>query len=53
MRQRVLLLDNLSLHKSKKLDEVKKRLATKGIKFEFLPPYTPWFNLIENYWHLL
>lgn len=43
----VIILDNASFHRKKAL----KTLAEKfGFTFVFLPPYSPDFNPIENYW---
>jgi len=42
----VLIMDNVSYHKSKKVKEL---LA--NVQFEMLPSYTPQFNAIEFLWH--
>lgn len=44
----VLILDNGSIHRSKKI----KRFITKHqwIKLFFLPPYSPEYNPIERFW---
>ena len=39
------LLDNCSIHKSA---IVREAMAEKGIRVKFIPPYSPWFNPIEN-----
>lgn len=46
----VLIMDNLSSHKSQK---VKKILKKKGIEIVFLPPYSPDLNPIEMAWSKL
>lgn len=43
----VLVLDNASFHKSKKVKEI---IESKGIKLMFLPPYSPDLNPIEHAW---
>lgn len=42
---RPLLLDNASVHKTK---EVKALCAQKRITLNYLPPYSPWYNPVEN-----
>jgi transposase len=43
----VVIMDNLSSHKVKGLEEI----VTKcGAKIEYLPPYSPDFNPVENMW---
>lgn len=42
---RPLLLDNASVHKTK---EVKAMCANKRITLNYLPPYSPWYNPVEN-----
>lgn len=46
----VVVLDNASFHKSEK---TKILIEKKGAKILYLPPYSPDFNPIENYWALL
>jgi transposase InsO family protein len=41
----VLILDNVSIHKSQHLRNI---CEEKGIRLEFLPPYSPDFNPIEQ-----
>tara|TARA_Y100000739_G_scaffold219994_1_gene219006 strand:+ start:398 stop:883 length:486 start_codon:yes stop_codon:yes gene_type:complete len=43
----VIVMDNAAFHKSKK---TKVLLESKGHIIEFLPPYSPDFNPIENKW---
>lgn len=43
----VLVIDNASFHKSKKIIEI---LESVGCRVLFLPPYSPDFNPIEHYW---
>lgn len=41
------IMDNASFHKS---DETKELIEAAGCKLLYLPPYSPDFNPIENYW---
>jgi transposase len=43
-------MDNCSIHKSPKVLEL---IESKGCKLMFLPPYSPDFNPIENYWAVM
>ena len=46
----VIILDNASFHKKQEfLDKIESELP--NIKLEFLPPYSPDYNLIELVWH--
>ncbi len=46
----VIILDNASFHKKQEfLDKIEAELP--NIKLEFLPPYSPDYNLIELVWH--
>ena len=42
-----IIMDNASFHRKKKLLEIADRY---GVKLLFLPPYSPDFNPIENFW---
>lgn len=46
----VVVMDNLSVHKSPKVEEL---LASKGVRVLYLPPYSPDFNPIEKAWSKL
>ena len=46
----VIILDNASFHKKKEILE-KIEAEMPNIRLEFLPPYSPDFNLIELVWH--
>lgn len=46
----VLILDNASFHKSKK---IKKLVERYGFKILYLAPYSPDYNPIEHQWHTL
>jgi transposase len=44
----IVVMDNLSVHKVK---DVLKPLFDKGIEVVFLPPYSPDFSPLENFWN--
>ena len=44
-----MILDNGSIHKSKKIKEFLKK--NEEIKLFFLPPYSPEYNPIERFWN--
>jgi hypothetical protein len=44
-RGRPMILDNAAVHRSK---EAKAACAAAGIAMNFLPPYSPWYNPVEN-----
>ena len=46
----VVLMDNLRIHRSKEVLNIFKQ---KGIDVLFVPPYSPWFNPIENAFSLI
>ncbi len=46
----VIILDNASFHRKKRLYEIAERQKRKII---FLPPYSPELNPIEHFWHWL
>lgn len=46
-RDDVVILDNLSTHK---VAGVREAIAAVGARLEYLPPYSPDFNPIENLW---
>ena len=43
----VVIMDNLSSHKVKGLDEI---VEERGARIEYLPPYSPDLNPVENMW---
>lgn len=43
----VLIIDNASFHKSKKITDL---VVAAGCRILYLPPYSPEFNPIEHYW---
>lgn len=46
----VVILDNASVHTAKKLKPYWELLAEKGMRFYFIPPYSPELNRIEMLW---
>ncbi|WP_051906350.1 IS630 family transposase [Methylomarinum vadi] len=46
----VVILDNASIHTAKKLKPYWELLEEKGMRFYFLPPYSPELNRIEILW---
>jgi transposase len=46
----VVILDNASIHTAKKLKPYWDLLEEKGMRFYFLPPYSPELNRIELLW---
>jgi len=46
----VVIMDNLAIHRSKEVQNV---LQQKHIQSLFIPPYSPWFNPIENAFSLV
>lgn len=46
----VVIMDNASIHKS---GLVKKMIEKAGCTLMYLPPYSPDFNPIENYWAVM
>ncbi len=46
----VVILDNASIHTAKALEPYWELLKEKGMRFYFLPPYSPELNRIEILW---
>lgn len=46
----VVVLDNASAHKAKKLAESLPRWQDRGLFLFYLPPYCPHLNIIERFW---
>ena len=46
----VIILDNYSIHKAKRIQPSIKALESQGLYLFFLPPYSPELNLIEPCW---
>lgn len=49
----VLVLDNASIHKSRKVKERLEEWKKRGLYIFFLPPYSPHLNLAETLWRIL
>lgn len=49
----IIVQDNYTVHKSKKVKEKEKEWRCKGLEFFFLPSYSPELNKIEPEWHQL
>lgn len=49
----IIVQDNYTVHKSKKVKEKEKEWQTKGLEFFFLSSYSPELNKIEPEWHQL
>ena len=47
------ILDNASIHKTKSEQKIIEHLESNGMKFYFLPPYSPELNRIERLWHMM
>ena len=51
--QVVIVLDNASFHKAKRIKQHHGRWQSMGLTLWFQPPYSPQFNLIETVWKKL
>lgn len=49
----VVVLDNASIHSSKKVAERREEWEKHGLTLYFLPPYSPELNLIEIFWRFI
>lgn len=49
-RKTVVVLDNASSHRSKKVNAMLEIWQNRGLYIFFLPPYSPQLNLIERLW---
>jgi transposase len=48
----VIIMDNTPIHQGKRFDKIKNLLdASKSIKLQFPPPYSPFLNPIEYSFH--
>jgi transposase len=46
----VVVLDNARVHQSKRMHQMQKVWATRGLFIFYLPPYSPHLNIIERVW---
>ena len=53
LKKMTVIVDNASIHKAKAARPLMEILETQGVKFYFLPPYSPELNRIEKLWHLM
>jgi transposase len=49
----VIVLDNASIHRAKAIQPALALLKQQGVRFEFLPAYSPELNRIETMWRLM
>lgn len=52
-RALVVVLDNASIHRAKRIEPYLRVLATQGVQLHFLPAYSPELNRIEVLWRLV
>jgi transposase len=52
-KETILVMDNASIHRSKKLEYKQKEWSKKGLKIFFLPTYSPQLNKIEILWRFI
>jgi len=50
IKHTVVVLDNAKIHQSKKVKQMQKTWAERGLFIFFLPPYSPHLNIIERLW---
>ena len=46
----IIIIDNASFHKG---EEIRRMVTNAGCEIWYLPPYSPDFNKIENWWGVL
>ena len=49
----VLVLDNASVHRGRKVKEKREEWAERGLFIFYLPPYSPQLNIAETLWRIL
>lgn len=52
-KETVVVLDNSSIHKSRKVKECLERWKERGLHIFYLPPYSPHLNIAETLWRIL
>lgn len=52
-KETVVVLDNSSVHKSRKVKECLQRWKEQGLHIFYLPPYSPHLNIAETLWRVL
>lgn len=52
-KKTVLVLDNASVHRGRKVKEKREEWAERGLFIFYLPPYSPQLNIAETLWRIL
>lgn len=52
-KETVVVLDNSSVHKSRKVKDCLERWKERGLHIFYLPPYSPHLNIAETLWRIL
>jgi transposase len=52
-KQTFVVLDNASVHRNKKIRELRKVWEKRGLFLFYLPPYSPHLNIAETLWRIL
>lgn len=52
-KETVVVLDNSSVHKSRKVKDCLERWEERGLHIFYLPPYSPHLNIAETLWRIL
>lgn len=52
-KKTVIVLDNASIHRSKRTMELRRIWEKRGLFLFFLPPYSPHLNIVETLWRIL
>lgn len=53
VKETVVVLDNSSIHKSRKVKACLERWKERGLHIFYLPPYSPHLNIAETLWRIL
>ena len=52
-KKTVVVLDNASVHRNRKIKEMRKIWEDRGLFLFYLPPYSPQLNIAETLWRIL
>ncbi|MBJ2167350.1 MULTISPECIES: IS630 family transposase [unclassified Muribaculaceae] len=52
-KETVVVLDNSSVHKSRKVKDCLQRWKDRGLHIFYLPPYSPHLNIAETLWRIM
>lgn len=52
-KETVVVLDNSTVHKSRKVKDCLQRWKERGLHIFYLPPYSPHLNIAETLWRVL